>query len=92
MYTELISSQVAEYQSLSEVSEGTQSDLDPPAPTQEAQPFTVKLTAQEEAEEKRNIKLAERARRGDYDDDLILEQLARNRVFLTDEGLSLIHI
>jgi len=25
---------------------------------------------------------------GDYDEDLILEQLARNRVFLTDEGLS----
>ena len=88
MYTELISSQVAAYQSLSEVSEGTQSDLDPPLPPQEPQPFTVKLTAQEEAEEKRNIKLAERARRGDYDDDLILEQLARNRVFLTDEGLA----
>lgn len=25
---------------------------------------------------------------GDYDEDLILEQLARNRVFLTDEGLA----
>lgn len=31
--------------------------------------------------------LAARARKGDYDDDLILEQLARNRVFLGDEGL-----
>jgi len=88
MYIELISSQVAEYQSHFEVSEGTQSDLDPPEPQLEPQRFTVQLTAQEEAEEKRNIKLAERARRGDYDDDLVLEQLARNRVFLTDEGLA----
>ncbi|TGZ79562.1 hypothetical protein EX30DRAFT_350071 [Ascodesmis nigricans] len=32
--------------------------------------------------------MAARARRGDYDEDLILEQLARNRVFLGDEGLS----
>ncbi|KAI9706732.1 MAG: hypothetical protein M1820_004702 [Bogoriella megaspora] len=40
------------------------------------------------AEEKRNIDLAARARRGDYDEDLILEQLARNRVFLKDEGLA----
>lgn len=31
--------------------------------------------------------LAARARKGDYDDDLILEQLARNRVFLGDPGL-----
>ncbi|KAF2015488.1 hypothetical protein BU24DRAFT_421794 [Aaosphaeria arxii CBS 175.79] len=39
------------------------------------------------AEDKRSIELAARARKGDYDDELILEQLARNRVFLTDEGL-----
>ena len=32
--------------------------------------------------------LAARARKGDYDDDLILEQLARNRVYLGDEGLA----
>ena len=31
--------------------------------------------------------LAARARKGDFDNDLILEQLARNRVFLGDEGL-----
>lgn len=31
--------------------------------------------------------LAARARKGDYDDDLILEQLARNRIFLGDPGL-----
>ncbi|QIX01314.1 hypothetical protein AMS68_006831 [Peltaster fructicola] len=31
--------------------------------------------------------LARRARLGDYDEALILEQLARNRVFLTDDGL-----
>ncbi|KAK3044302.1 hypothetical protein LTS18_001654, partial [Coniosporium uncinatum] len=38
-------------------------------------------------EDERGAALALRARQGDYDDDLILEQLARNRVFLTDEGL-----
>lgn len=39
-------------------------------------------------EDKRSAALALRARQGDYDDDLILEQLARNRVFLTDDGLA----
>jgi len=38
-------------------------------------------------EDKRSAALAVRARKGDYDDELILEQLARNRVFLKDEGL-----
>lgn len=32
--------------------------------------------------------LAIRAQAGEYDDDLILEQLARNRIFLTDAGLA----
>ncbi|CEJ60218.1 Putative ThiF domain protein [Penicillium brasilianum] len=39
-------------------------------------------------EDERSAALARRAQQGDYDDDLILEQLARNRVFLTDEGLA----
>lgn len=38
-------------------------------------------------EDMRSAALARRAQQGDYDEDLILEQLARNRVFLTDEGL-----
>ncbi|KNG85455.1 ThiF domain protein [Aspergillus nomiae NRRL 13137] len=38
-------------------------------------------------EDERSAALARRAQMGDYDDELILEQLARNRVFLTDEGL-----
>ncbi|KAH8753382.1 ubiquitin-protein ligase-like protein molybdopterin-converting factor [Hyaloscypha sp. PMI_1271] len=38
-------------------------------------------------EDERSAALAARAQRGDYDDELILEQLARNRVFLTDAGL-----
>ncbi|KAF2653236.1 hypothetical protein K491DRAFT_603358 [Lophiostoma macrostomum CBS 122681] len=38
-------------------------------------------------EDERSVTLASRARQGDYDDGLILEQLARNRVFLKDEGL-----
>ncbi|PVH95369.1 hypothetical protein DM02DRAFT_537532 [Periconia macrospinosa] len=39
-------------------------------------------------EDEKSMALAARARKGDYDDDLILEQLARNRVFLTDDGLA----
>ncbi|KAH7408474.1 hypothetical protein DE146DRAFT_375738 [Phaeosphaeria sp. MPI-PUGE-AT-0046c] len=39
-------------------------------------------------EDERSTALAARARKGDYDDELILEQLARNRVFLTDDGLA----
>ncbi|OAK97012.1 hypothetical protein IQ06DRAFT_350719 [Phaeosphaeriaceae sp. SRC1lsM3a] len=39
-------------------------------------------------EDERSTALAARARKGDYDDDLILEQLARNRVFLKDDGLA----
>jgi tRNA threonylcarbamoyladenosine dehydratase len=38
-------------------------------------------------EEARAAKIAVKARRGEYDEELILEQLARNRVFLGDEGL-----
>lgn len=39
-------------------------------------------------EDQRRAALARRAQQGDYDDDLILEQLARNRIFLTDSGLA----
>jgi len=42
----------------------------------------------ERKDDERSAALARRARLGDYDEDLILEQLARNRVFLTDEGLA----
>lgn len=38
-------------------------------------------------EDLRNQALARRAQAGDFDEELILEQLARNRVFLTSEGL-----
>ncbi|KAI5356792.1 Putative THIF-type NAD/FAD binding, ubiquitin-activating enzyme, ThiF/MoeB/HesA family [Septoria linicola] len=41
----------------------------------------------ENRDDERSAALARRARLGDYDEDLILEQLARNRVFLTDDGL-----
>ena len=40
-----------------------------------------------DSEDLRNEVLARRAQAGDYDDELILEQLARNRVFLKPEGL-----
>ncbi|KAH8201165.1 hypothetical protein TruAng_004633 [Truncatella angustata] len=38
-------------------------------------------------EDRRNEELARRAQAGDFDDELILEQLARNKVFLGPEGL-----
>ncbi|RKF84166.1 tRNA threonylcarbamoyladenosine dehydratase 2 [Golovinomyces cichoracearum] len=43
--------------------------------------------SEQSMEDQRYAALAEKAHKGEYDDDLILEQLARNRVFLTDEGL-----
>lgn len=39
-------------------------------------------------EDERGAALALRAQEGDYDEELIFEQLARNRVFLKDEGLA----
>ncbi|OAA52466.1 Molybdenum cofactor biosynthesis, MoeB [Beauveria brongniartii RCEF 3172] len=41
----------------------------------------------EDKEDARNLALAQRAQVGDFDEELILEQLARNQVFLTPEGL-----
>ncbi|EAW12765.1 tRNA threonylcarbamoyladenosine dehydratase [Aspergillus clavatus NRRL 1] len=49
---------------------------------------TAASSTQLSKEDERSAALARRAQQGDYDDDLILEQLARNRVFLTDEGLA----
>ncbi|TKA61404.1 hypothetical protein B0A55_11554, partial [Friedmanniomyces simplex] len=42
----------------------------------------------ESKDDERSAALARRARLGDYDEALVLEQLARNRVFLTDDGLA----
>jgi tRNA A37 threonylcarbamoyladenosine dehydratase len=39
-------------------------------------------------EDERAALIAARARKGEYDEELILEQLARNRVFLKDKGLA----
>jgi len=36
----------------------------------------------------KEAQIASRAKRGDYDGELILEQLARNRAFFGDEGLN----
>jgi tRNA threonylcarbamoyladenosine dehydratase len=36
----------------------------------------------------KDTQIANRAKRGEYDEELILEQLARNRAFFGDEGLS----
>lgn len=38
-------------------------------------------------EDARNLALARRAQMGDFDEELVMEQLARNSVFLTPEGL-----
>lgn len=63
-----------------------------PAPDDDEQ-LTVPVLAADgplpnpDKEDIRNAALARRALAGDFDDELILEQLARNRVFLTTEGL-----
>ncbi|KAI5867478.1 ubiquitin-protein ligase molybdopterin-converting factor [Durotheca rogersii] len=48
---------------------------------------SASAAAEADREDARNELLARRARAGDYDEELILEQLARNRVFLTPAGL-----
>ncbi|KFZ23041.1 hypothetical protein V502_02451 [Pseudogymnoascus sp. VKM F-4520 (FW-2644)] len=59
----------------------------PPASGEEP-PDLVAPTPQWSKEDERSAELAARAIRGEYDDELILEQLARNRVFLSDSGLA----
>lgn len=49
--------------------------------------FGGPLAAPVDEEDARNMALARRAQAGDFDEELIMEQLARNRVFLTPEGL-----
>ncbi|RDA95270.1 hypothetical protein CP533_3474 [Ophiocordyceps camponoti-saundersi (nom. inval.)] len=47
-----------------------------------------KLDAIADQEDVKDFDLAQRAQAGDFDDELISEQLARNRVFLTPDGLA----
>ncbi|KAI5293104.1 hypothetical protein KEM52_005828 [Ascosphaera acerosa] len=49
---------------------------------------TAKPQLKPKSEDEHSVKLAQRAQAGDYDEELILEQLARNRVFLGDGGLA----
>ncbi|OJD24685.1 hypothetical protein ACJ73_03947 [Blastomyces percursus] len=63
-------------------------DLDEQHTTQKLTEFGLAIPPKLSKEDARSAALARRAQAGDYDDDLILEQLARNRVFLTDEGLA----
>ncbi|KAL2376088.1 hypothetical protein RJZ90_007729 [Blastomyces dermatitidis] len=63
-------------------------DLDEQHMTQKLTEFGLATPPKLSKEDARSAALARRAQTGDYDDGLILEQLARNRVFLTDEGLS----
>ncbi|EGX91046.1 ThiF domain protein, putative [Cordyceps militaris CM01] len=49
--------------------------------------FGGSIETNEDKEDARNLALAQRARAGDFDEELILEQLARNQVFLTPVGL-----
>ncbi|KAJ2893964.1 ubiquitin-protein ligase molybdopterin-converting factor [Zalerion maritima] len=55
----------------------------PPRPSETTIPSVPPL----DKEDARNQALAARAQKGDFDDDLILEQLARNGAFLTPGGL-----
>ncbi|KAK3940551.1 hypothetical protein QBC46DRAFT_384838 [Diplogelasinospora grovesii] len=53
----------------------------------EKQPRSLGPLPKLDKEDARNQVLAQRAQNGDFDDELILEQLARNRVFVGEEGL-----
>ncbi|KAL2212748.1 putative ThiF domain protein [Sarocladium strictum] len=61
--------------------------LDEPHEVKKLNSFGASSGTPEDKEDARNQALARRAQAGDLDDELILEQLARNRVFLTPEGL-----
>lgn len=67
-----------------DVSEGTQAEFESSELASEPQKFTVKLTEQEEAEERRNIQLAERARKGDYDDGTYSLDVLQEETLLID--------
>ncbi|KAK0392860.1 hypothetical protein NLU13_2354 [Sarocladium strictum] len=61
--------------------------LDEPHDVRRLNSYGASSATPEDKEDARNQALARRAQAGDFDDELILEQLARNRVFLTPEGL-----
>ncbi|KAK0944778.1 hypothetical protein LTR29_003791 [Friedmanniomyces endolithicus] len=65
-------------------------DLNSPHDVEKINDFggAVAEPGNENKDDERSAALARRARLGDYDEDLVLEQLARNRVFLTDDGLA----
>ncbi|KAL5866911.1 hypothetical protein ACKVWC_010801 [Pyricularia oryzae] len=56
--------------------------------SQQLTDFGATLPTNPDKEDLRNAALARRAMAGDYDEELILEQLARNAVFLGDEGMT----
>lgn len=63
-----------------------QPPLTPPSPS--SQVTRIGPLPKPDKEDEHNQALAHRAQNGDFDDELILEQLARNRVFLGDDGLA----
>ncbi|KAK1066877.1 hypothetical protein LTR33_011481, partial [Friedmanniomyces endolithicus] len=65
-------------------------DLNTPHDVEKINDFggAVAEAGSENKDDERSAASARRARLGDYDEDLVLEQLARNRVFLTDDGLA----
>ncbi|EGP88741.1 uncharacterized protein MYCGRDRAFT_69654 [Zymoseptoria tritici IPO323] len=69
---------------------GSIPDLDEPHDVEKINNFggAVPEELLENRDDERSAALARRARLGDYDEALILEQLARNRVFLQDDGLA----
>lgn len=56
--------------------------------SQQLTDFGATLPTNADKEDIRNAALARRAMAGDYDEELILEQLARNAIFLGDGGLA----
>ncbi|KYK58944.1 ThiF domain protein [Drechmeria coniospora] len=72
---------------LTELKQSIPSLADGTHETQQLNGFGASSVPALDKEDARNQELARRAQAGDFDEELILEQLARNRVFLTPEGL-----
>ncbi|KAL2016115.1 hypothetical protein VTK56DRAFT_4259 [Thermocarpiscus australiensis] len=80
------------YQRLHEGDRASRRKHSVPGPS-ESEPAPPTLTRvgplpKPDKEDEHNQILAHRAQNGDFDDELILEQLARNRVFLGEDGLA----
>lgn len=78
---------VLTYQRLQKGDRASQLKQSIPGSTESGQVARVGPLPKPDKEDEYNQMLAQRALSGDFDEELVLEQLARNRVFLGEAGL-----